>query len=132
MKLFLSERDFTRWVLHEARSRGWLAAHPGNYQVHSRVIAGQRVLVATADKDAAGLPDLLLVHPDFGVVYAELKMPNKSGRPGELRDEQVIWLRTLREAGQRVYVWGPADQQEIADVLDGLASRSRLFDGVIA
>jgi hypothetical protein len=126
VKIFIDERDFTRWVLKEARARYWLAAHPGNIQLRRRP-GGESFPVA--DKDAAGLPDLILVHANFGIVWAELKMPDKAGRLGRLRDEQVIWLQTLREAGERVYVWGPSDQREIEDILDGAAaSKSRLFD----
>lgn len=127
MRLFESERDFTRWVLHEARSRYWLAAHLGNVQI---VRGKGGIPVAIPDKDAAGFPDLVLIHTEHGVVWAELKMPDASGRTGKLRPEQVVWLSALREAGERVYVWGPGDQHEIADVLDGRESRSRLFDEV--
>jgi hypothetical protein len=124
VRLFKDEREFTRWVLKEARARYWLAAHPANVQPR----AGRDGLHFVADKDAAGLPDVVLVHHDYGVIWAELKMPDRSGRLGKLRPEQVIWLATLRESGQRAYVWGPSDQHEIEEVLDGDLSSSRLFD----
>lgn len=125
MKLFESERDFTRWVLKEARSRGWLAAHLGNVQIR-RGHGG--IPVPVPDPDAKGFPDLVLVHDQLGVVWAELKMPDRGGRPGALRPEQIVWLRALRATGETVYVWGPSDQNEIADVLDGERSGSRLFE----
>jgi hypothetical protein len=127
VRLFKDERDFTRWVLHEARSRYWLAAHLGNVQI---VRGKGGIPVAIPDKDAAGFPDLVLVHHDHGVIWAELKMPTKAGKPGRLRQEQIIWLATLREAHERVYVWGPDDQREIEEVLDGNMSTARLFDEV--
>lgn len=125
MKIFLDERDFTRWVIKEAEARFWQAKHPGNAQI-VRGKGGKAV--AHPDKSAAGLPDLILVHHDHGVVWAELKMPDTRGRLGELRAEQVVFLCTLREAGERVYVWGPQHQHEIEEVLDGDLSSSRLFD----
>ena len=39
---------------------------------------------------------------------------------------QLAWLHVLRRAGQRVYVWRPADQDAIVDVLRGLPNSSHI------
>lgn len=108
---FKNEKAFTRWVLKQARLRGWLAAHPSNMSVIRRS-TGETF--AIPDKDADGLPDVIMVHPQHGLVFAELKMPGK--KPDA---EQLEWLRRLRSAGAQVFVWDTGHQTEIIDVLDG-------------
>jgi hypothetical protein len=111
VRFFENERAFSTWTLREARRRGWRAAQMENMRV-VRTPNGPRAIPA---KDIAGLPDLLLVHPKLGLVWAELKMDGaKPPSP-----EQVEWLVALREAREAVYVWRPSDQDEILDVLDG-------------
>lgn len=63
-------------------------------------------------RSPAGFPDLVLVHPARGVVYAELK-----SEKGVIRPEQAEWHELLTKAGQRVYVWRPHQLQEIANIL---------------
>jgi hypothetical protein len=127
VRLFDDERDFTRWVLREARSRGWMAAHLGNVQI---VRGKGGIPVAIPDKDAAGFPDVVMVHPQHGVVWTELKMPDRSGRLAKPSDAQLRWLFALRECGEHVYIWGPSDQFEIVEIQDGRPSSARLFDHV--
>jgi hypothetical protein len=118
---FDSERQFTTWVLKEARDRGWLAAHFGSSQ---RIVRTKHGPMAVPDRDAAGFPDLVLVRER--VVYAELKMHDRRSKP---KPAQQAWLETLDAAGQIVYVWRPNDTAEILDVLDGATEVStRLFN----
>lgn len=64
-------------------------------------------------RDEAGLPDYVLVHPQWGrIVFAELK----SAR-GKLRPSQVVWLRGLVTAGAEAYVFRPGDASVYLDVL---------------
>lgn len=65
----------------------------------------------------AGFPDLVIVGPR-DVLYVELKTET-----GRIRPEQIAWLRALEEAGQRAYVWRPAQWSEINRVLHDLAGR---------
>ena len=65
-------------------------------------------------KSAAGFPDLVLVHPQRGIVYAELKSDS-----GKLRPEQEEWIELLTAAGARVFVWRPDDFPAIASILSG-------------
>jgi len=114
VRYFANEREFTRWALKQARERGWVAGHLSNMMIVRRR-DGQTF--AVPDKDADGFPDLVLVHPQHGLVFAELKMPGRKPDVAQLR-----WLVALREAGCRVYVWSTNDQDEIVMVLDGLPS----------
>ena len=60
-----------------------------------------------------GFPDLVLVHPGKQrIIYAELKSDK-----GKLTSEQQEWIDVLWECGQDVYVWRPADIEEIARLL---------------
>ena len=60
-----------------------------------------------------GFPDLVLANPgQKRVIYAELK-----GEKGELTDHQRDWLETLKECGQEVYLWKPADIMTIVEIL---------------
>jgi hypothetical protein len=115
---FKNEAAFRRWVTKRARAQGWLAAHLSNMQVVRRPEGA----IAVPDKDAAGFPDLVLVHHVHGLVCAELKMPGRKPDP-----EQIVWLRALRHAGVRIFVWYPRDLDEIEGVLDGIWPQS-LFE----
>lgn len=60
----------------------------------------------------AGFPDEVLVRPQR-LVFAELK-----SEKGKLSSEQQAWLEELRQVpGVEVYLWRPADMDEIARVL---------------
>lgn len=59
-----------------------------------------------------GWPDLTLVHPRHGIVFAELK-----GSGGRLDPDQIAVHATLREAGAIVYVWWPEDLTEAQEAL---------------
>lgn len=92
-----NEADFTRIVISAATERQWLAYHTHDSR-----------------RSQAGFPDLVVVHPEHGAIYAELKMPEKYPTP-----MQRVWLTTLLRAGHRVYLWRPADYRRIVEVLDG-------------
>jgi hypothetical protein len=52
-------------------------------------------------RSPAGFPDLVLVHPERGIVFAELKTERAKVRP-----EQSAWLDTLRAAaGSNRAMW---------------------------
>lgn len=118
MRYFDNEREFTTWALKQARARGWMGGHLSNM----RVVRQKLGIRAIPDKDAAGFPDLVLVHPLRGVLWIELKMPK-----GRLKPEQVAWLVALRSAGERVYVFYSHQQDDLLAVLDGGRSQA-LFD----
>lgn len=106
----MGEKDWQRQVMELARLRGWRVAHvhDSRRQIRPGVFVG--------DRDSAGLPDLILAHDRYGVVFAELKTD-----AGRLRRAQAEWLYSLQRAGARVYVWRPADLTDVARVLAGQA-----------
>lgn len=65
-------------------------------------------------RSEAGFPDLVLVHPNHGVLWLELKTAK-----GRVRAEQHNWIYALQQAGQRAFVVRPADLDAIELALRG-------------
>ena len=108
----MKEADFSRWVTACAEMCGWRCLHVPAPMRHSRTTGW------VGAREAAGLPDLLLIHHDPPrIVFAELKSSN-----GRLSDQQRDVLRALRDAADGdervgVYVWQPGLEQAIEDLL---------------
>lgn len=91
----ISEPAWQSRVLDLARLRGWRAFHDHDSR-----------------RNAAGLPDLLLVRADR-LVAAELKSER-----GRLRRPQQEWLAALdRVPGVETYLWRPSDWSTVMAVL---------------
>jgi len=101
----VSEAAFQQVVIDVARWHGWKVFHPLPAQ-------NARGRWRTAQAGDTGFPDLVLAHPKRGVIFAELK-----SAIGKLSDRQQAWLDTLRQAGAEVYVWRPADIEQIKTIL---------------
>ncbi|HEY3953913.1 MAG TPA: hypothetical protein VGM53_11085 [Streptosporangiaceae bacterium] len=95
----MSEAELQRRVLKLCREYSVLAFHDNDSR-----------------RNDAGYPDLTLVGID-GVAWAELKAEHE-----QLRREQTIWRYRILAAGQRCYVWRPADLHSgaIDEVLSNL------------
>jgi hypothetical protein len=93
----LDEKQFTAMVVSAARMTGHLVYHPYDSR-----------------RSAAGFPDLTIVHPERGLLFAELKTAT-----GRLSRNQVLWITTLEDAGARVFVWRPEHWDQIVAVLNG-------------
>ena len=91
----MTESEFQTAVVELARWTGWLVFH----DYDSR-------------RNTAGFPDLVLVHPQRGVLFCELKTEK-----GVVSGAQQRWLDTLTAAGAESYVWRPADMPAIRDRL---------------
>jgi hypothetical protein len=97
--LVMSEKDFEAGVKKLARMFGWKYYHTWK-SIHS----------------PAGFPDCNLVKPPR-IIYAELKSDK-----GQLTPEQKEWLALLGQCpGCEVYLWRPADIEEITKVLQAEA-----------
>ena len=94
------ERDFERNVVDWAQRFDWLAVHFGGNQT------------GKAYYDAAGFPDLLLIHPSGPIWFRELKV----GR-NKLSPRQQRWYERLDNAGADVAVWRPDNWPDIVDAL---------------
>ena len=101
----VNERQFQAAVMELARWQGWKAFHPLPAQ-------NERGHWRTATQGDIGFPDLVLVHPERGVIFAELKTAI-----GKLSDAQNDWLTCLHAAGAEAYVWRPRDINDIKDRL---------------
>ena len=100
----LSEKDFQVNVLEAAAWSGWLAYHPERGQLNGRWLT----------PGSNGFPDLVLAHPQRGVMFVELKADT-----GRLSDAQVEWLQTLTDGGAEAHVWRPRDWDRILARLRG-------------
>lgn len=89
----LSEKEWMGQVIDLARTLGWKHYHPW-ISIHS----------------AKGWPDLALWRERL--VLAELKTDK-----GKVSDSQQLVLTQLCDAGVEVYVWRPADIDDIVSVL---------------
>jgi len=82
-----SEADITRDILRFAVDLGWRPHrnHVGVY--YTRDGRPQRI-------NDPGMPDWLLLHPDHGIVWVEVKRPR--GKPSKLQREYMAMLRHRR------------------------------------
>ncbi len=65
-------------------------------------------------RNKAGLPDLLCVHPEHGVVWLELKTMK-----GRIRPHQQYWIDLLQLAGQRAHIVRPDAMDFLEDTFHG-------------
>lgn len=106
----LSEKQFQSKVMALARLYGWRVWHHSDSR--RQVAPG----VFVGDPDAKGLPDLILAHPRFGVIFRELKKEVHS----PLSPEQVEALAWLQHCGVNAKVWRPSDEAEIEHLLSSV------------
>ena len=98
--LDITEKQFQAQVLKLAAYCGWTVYHTYNSR-----------------RSTSGYPDLSMVRrvsgsPKARHVYAELKT-----QKGRVSKAQYEWLALLTAAGHEVYLWRPADFQQIVEVL---------------
>lgn len=102
----ISETDWSNWVAELAHIHHWAVAHWRPAQTNH----GWRT---ACQYDAAGFPDLILVHPLRQLVlYRELKV----GR-NKLDEKQWQWRHWLTQAGADWDIWTPADRDEVVRIL---------------
>lgn len=76
-----------------------------------------------SERSAPGWPDLALVHPCGKLIFIELKQEGKYPTT-----EQRLWLAALSRAAEvnplvEVFLWKPADWDEVVEALGGRDSR---------
>ena len=99
-RIVVTERDLREQVRDLAKLFGW-----------------KMYFSWTSLHSPKGFPDLVLAcQVRQRVIYAELK-----AEKGKVSESQREWLDELAACGQEVYLWRPADFEEIARIL-----RSRL------
>jgi hypothetical protein len=97
----IAERQFQDTVVQMAGLLGWLVFHDQDSR-----------------RNVAGFPDLVLVHPEHGVLWLELKT-----MVGRVRADQRIWIDALVASGQRAYIVRPSDMDAIERLLRGAIAR---------
>lgn len=93
----MNETEFQGKVIEAAHTFGWAVAHFRPAMTKH----GWRTPVAA---DGKGFPDLVLVSPEGGVLWRELKVP-----PNTLTDDQIVWRDRLLAAGADWALWVPDD-----------------------
>ncbi|VTT96529.1 vrr-nuc domain-containing protein : VRR-NUC domain-containing protein OS=Cellvibrio gilvus (strain ATCC 13127 / NRRL B-14078) GN=Celgi_1314 PE=4 SV=1: VRR_NUC [Gemmataceae bacterium] len=91
----MSEKEWMAQVLQLADLLGWLCYHTHDSR-----------------RSREGFPDLVLAKAGRRTIFAELKTETGATTPAQDR-----WIATLRAAGDRVFVWRPADLLEVAQTL---------------
>ena len=100
-----SEKDFLSWIIALAHVRGFSVAHFRP----ALTAKGYRTAV---QGDGVGFPDLVLIHPNKGMVVAEVKGPG-----GHLSGEQADWLGLFLLASVEAWCWWPEDRPLIERIL---------------
>lgn len=93
----MDETTWQAWVETEAVTRGWTCWHDHDSR-----------------RNDAGFPDLLLIHPEHGIRWLELKTER-----GRIRPEQRAWLGLLRSAGAQAAAARPRHADAVIGVLNG-------------
>ncbi len=105
---FASEDEFQAEVIVLAHTLGWRAAHFRKVRVARK--DGSVYWQTPVAADGKGFVDLVLCRER--IVWIELKMPG-----GRIDPDQGAWHKALKDAGQELYVFYPADWKEIVAVL---------------
>ena len=103
----IDEKAFMAAVLDLSAWFGWRRFHPRTVQL----IKGAHLTPYIGE---AGFPDLVLVHRNRGIIFAELKTHR-----GRLTPQQELWRADLEAAGAEYYLWRPADWHFIEKRLRG-------------
>lgn len=109
-------------VIPMARAGGWEVHHTSDSRREVRRRDGTALLVG--DAQAAGYPDLTLVHRDHGVIVAELKKQKRwKWKPGQ-RD----WLDTIAAVAAAQRDWALTAAALLPDdALDALGPLPRVY-----
>lgn len=103
----MTEAEFQAKIMDAAAWLGWRRFHP-------RTVQTVRGYHLTAYQGESGFPDLVLAHPQRGVLFAELK--TDKGRPTV---HQMMWRDVLERAGAEYHLWRPKDWPAIESRLKG-------------
>lgn len=98
----MTERDFQQRIVDYCRLLGLLCYHTYDSR-----------------RSVKGFPDLVVVGPGGGLLFAELKSAD-----GKVTADQQRWLDSLKGTAALVRVWRPDDWPEVQRTLSVLAGRT--------
>lgn len=130
----VTERDFQRWIVDQARSLGWgvtlsarrsMLAEAASYAIEPPPLDGLIFHPQYSLGSEPGWPDLTLIRRrDRRLIFAEVKAEKGvlSARQAEVLDLLRCLETSVREESWEgrsieVYVWRPSDLETIAEVL---------------
>ena len=104
----MTEAELQAAVIEMAQLFGWKVAH-------FRPARTEKGWVTPVAADGKGFPDLCMVHPDKGILFAELK-----SEKGRVTREQGDWLIAIQHASGNAFLWCPSDWRDglIQEVLE--------------
>lgn len=102
----IKEADLQATIVQAAELLGWWVYHPYDSR-----------------RSEPGWPDLVLVHPFRGMIYAELKIESKNPTPVQ---HQVLTL--LARWSSSVYVWRPSNLDDVLLLLGGSTAALRTLE----
>jgi hypothetical protein len=94
-----SEREFQRWLVANAKQRGWMVRE-----------APWKNRGVNTDAD---WPDLILVHAERGFFFVECK-----SQSGKVTTGQLQVLLMLNMAGVEAHTWRPSDHETVLTRLE--------------
>ena len=98
----MTETQWQAQIITAAELLGWSVYHVTNVRRRLR------------SRTSVGFPDLVLAHPDHGLLFRELKTED-----GRLSTGQATWLGLLDRTGADAAVWRPSDWPEVERTLRG-------------
>src|SRR5262245_18953965 len=101
----IAEETHLSHVLRLVRRAGACALH---IRYSQGVLQGAHGPRSSDHDDASGFPDLLIVQPNAGLLFRELKRER-----GRLDNNQRRWGELLTSAGADWSVWKPSDEDRI-------------------
>jgi hypothetical protein len=102
----MNEAQWQAQVVQLAHTFGWLVQHTRPAKVGDKWMTP-----ITGD---VGFPDLVLAHPQRGVLFAELKTAR-----GRLSGAQKDWAQVLGAGGAECHLWRPDDLLAVMKRLKG-------------
>lgn len=105
----MAPRNSTRQTTSDMLEKKWQA----DVEKHAKTFGWLCYHTYNSRRSEKGFPDLVMVR-DNRVVYTELKTNDPASKPSV---EQIKWLNALDEAGCEVYLWRPANLDEVMFIL---------------
>lgn len=119
----LSEAEFQRWLVREARAAGWLVYFVPDWMHRLAMASMKRRRRGDREWPDKGFPDVWCVHVERGEL-AVFECKRDTAPPSAVKPEQRAWISGLRLAGIWADVVRPRDRDRIRARLRSVNSDS--------